>query len=330
MNSHEIVKRTLEFNHPCRLAVSGVDFAPVQVGPTPRQDRLWKDLIDEWGCGWIWPYKNIKGICNSHPLANLDDMPNYTEWPEYSQDIRFKGWDEQLARARQQGKYVVATIPHHGLFERLQNLHGLENCMIDLIDDEARPKFEALADKVLGIMISLVQETARRFPGGVDAWELGDDWGTQQAGFVSLDMWRDFFLPRYRRLGAAVKNAGCSYWLHSCGKINELIEGFIEAGFDLVNNMQPRTTNPQALADKYKGRITIRSGADIQVTTGIGERQDLNMRIEDADAWMEAFGDSAGGFIYQGEGNPKKDTFAAREYQRYSEWSEKIFGEPLP
>ena len=65
--------------------------------------------------------------------------------------------------------------------------------------------------------ITLVRETARRFPGRIDGWRMTDDWGTQQAAFVSFDMWMDFFFPRYRRIFDAMHEAGGDVWVHSCG-----------------------------------------------------------------------------------------------------------------
>jgi len=329
MTPSEIVRRTIEFKSPERLAMIS-DYIQLEPQPTPRQARLWEDFVDDWGCGWAWPHENLKGICTHHPLSELDALDRYAEFPHYRDDMRYQGWAEQVARAKEQGRYVLAHIPYHGIFERLQNLHGLENTLVDLMDPDARPRLEALADRITAIMLELIQEATRRFPGQIDGWQIGDDWGTQRSGFIPLRLWMEFFHPRYALLGRAVKAAGCHWWIHSCGKINELIEGMIQAGFDVVNNTQPRTTDPRTLAPLYKGRVCIRSGPDIQVSLGTE-----GLRLADIDTWMETFGDSAGGFIYEWCGGGElpvlpDDSPVRRDYQRFSEWSQKIFGHPLP
>ena len=84
---------------------------------------------------------------------------------------------------------------------------------------------EALAEKIVEVHLTLVRNISERFRARIHGFHMTDDWGTQQAAFISQDLWVDFFQPFYRRLFNAMHAAGYDVWVHSCGKINEIIEG---------------------------------------------------------------------------------------------------------
>ncbi len=103
-----------------------------------------------------------------------------------------------------------------------------------------RANAEALADKILATQIALVHNAQNRFGARLHSFSMSDDWGTQQAAFISKALWDDFFLPRYTKLFAEIHQGGQDIWVHTCGKGNEIIAGFITAGVDVVNLQQPR------------------------------------------------------------------------------------------
>ena len=71
--------------------------------------------------------------------------------------------------------------------------------------------------------------------------------------------------------------------MHSCGKVNEIVEGYIQAGVNVVNLQQPRALGIREMGDRYRGRIAFESLADIQATLPTGD-----LARVDADAGVEA------------------------------------------
>ena len=137
---------------------------------------------------------------------------------------------------------------------------------------------------------------------------------------------------RYKRIFDAMHEAGCDVWVHSCGKVNEIIEGYIQAGVDVVNLQQPRALDIDEIADAYGGRISFESLADIQTTLPSGDREGLE---DDAEALMTRWASPDGGFIFSDYGDdqaigvpdPAVKPFM---YDAFSRWSERIYGAPLP
>jgi uroporphyrinogen decarboxylase len=111
------------------------------------------------------------------------------------------------------------------LFETVQNLRNYEDVLIDIAADD--PAVGRLMDRLVEHQqVSLVNGLAV----DADAVSVGDDFGTQRALIFSMDTWRRFFRPRYRRLLAPVVAARKKVVFHSCGRIGELLPELSELG----------------------------------------------------------------------------------------------------
>jgi hypothetical protein len=216
------------------------------------------------------------------------------------------------------------------LFERMHTLYGFENVLCDLVLN--RPTMERLADHIVDAHLRLVENVRGRFGHAVHGFTMTEDWGTQQAAFVRFDLWMDFFYPRYKRLFDAMHAAGYDVWVHSCGKINEIVEGFVQAGVNVMNLQQPRALGIREMGERYQGRIAFESLADIQHTLPTG---DLERVAADARDLMECWASPKGGFIFSDYGDDEAigvhdPGVKLYMYQQFSEWSERLYGDPLP
>ena len=129
---------------------------------------------------------------------------------------------------------------------------------------------------------------------------MTDDWGTQQAAFISMDLWRDFFFPRYKRIFDAMHEGGQDVWVHSCGKVNEIIQGYIDAGVDAVNLQQPRALGIEKVGKAFAGKICFQSLCDIQHTLPFKGPEEIR---REARLLLERWGTEDGGFILSDYGD---------------------------
>jgi len=331
MTSRQIVQRTLRFEQPDRLAVQfdllgrsdvgGVGFAMPEglVGTGTG--------VDPWGCRWQQSEVANMGQVKGHPLTDLAAVDDYP-MPDYRADHWYAHIPDDLARHEDNEVYVTAGI-FMVLFERMHSLCGFEAVLAGLLAD--RPAMERLADRVTDVHVELVRQYSARFGRRIQGISMTDDWGTQQAAFVSPELWNDFFAPRYRRLFDTMHAAGYDVWLHSCGKVNDLIEGFIDVGVDVVNLQQPRALGIESIGDRYRGRITFSSLADIQATLPTG-RADLI--AADAEALATHWMTPEGGFVFSDYGDGAaigaSDQAKRTMYDSFSRISERLYGHALP
>ncbi|GKX29869.1 hypothetical protein SH1V18_23490 [Vallitalea longa] len=295
MKSYEIMKRNIEFKCPERiglrfnsLGVSDVYRIYTQIPRSLREDRdikinmnkkprPFKNFMDEWGCGWDKDANTGSGdmgMVVDNPLKDwsmLDDLPI----PDPYAEGRFDGLEEALESAGD--KYIQLNSPQC-LFERMHFLRGFENLLMDIYTEP--DKVKKLADKVIDYQIGIVKEAYRLSEGRINCFDTTDDWGTQNSLLISPDLWREIFKPRYKRLMDVIKECGMHIRFHTDGKVNDLMEDFIELGFDIVNIHQPQLLGIEEIGEKYAGRICFEASIDIQATLPTGDKKAIEDEVK--------------------------------------------------
>lgn len=332
MTSREIVSRAIHHRNPPRLPVTMSCFDvddTAWVNSKPPEG--WKPSVageDEWGCVWGKTEVPNMGLVVGHPLPDISKLSSFRP-PDYKDASRYVDMAAKFDQREPLGKYLKTEL-FMVLFERMHSLHGFENTLVDLYVN--RSAMEDLADMIVEAHLTMVREVSRLFPGRLHGWVMTDDWGTQTAAFISLDLWMDFFFPRYKRIFDAMHEAGCDVWVHSCGKVNEIIEGYIRAGVNVLNLLQPRALGIREIGERYRGRIAFHSMADIQATMPAGDRRQVE---EDVEMLMTHWASPQGGFIVSDYGadaaigvtDPGRKRFM---YDAFSRRSEAMYGEALP
>jgi uroporphyrinogen decarboxylase len=326
----EIVQAAIRLKGPERLPARMACFGVDDTFWIPRRsaERIENGIpTDEWGCAWEKTELQNMGQPKGHPLADVSEHEKVRA-PDYGADWRYEGLEDSFAEAERLDRYTQVGI-FMVLFERMHSLAGFERVLMGLLAD--RPNAEALADKVLEAQMRLVRNYQERFGRRLHSFSMTDDWGTQKAAFISRNLWYDFFLPRYKRLFDLMHGGGQDVWVHSCGKVNEIVEGFIAAGCDVVNLQQPRALGIEEMGRRYRGRITFESLADIQASLPSGEPARIR---EDAQALGERWMLPAGGFVFSDYGDDRAIGAGPQAkltmYRAFSEVSERLYGAPLP
>jgi uroporphyrinogen-III decarboxylase len=142
--------------------------------------------------------------------------------------------------------------------------------------------------------LAIISNIGRRVGKDIQGLSFTDDWGTEQALFVSPGLWREFFKPRYRRLFDAMHAQGWHVWMHSCGKVNEIVGDLAEVGANVVNLQQPRALGIEEMGRRYAGRICFSSLCDIQATLPFKGEREIR---DEAKLLLDRWATPDGGFI---------------------------------
>jgi len=304
MTRREIVRRAIEFRSPPRLPffqheVQGVPDDVCDCWEMDRAQRGWFfDHVgeDDWGCGWAVTEQKNMGQVVRHPLADWSRLAAYRP-PDPANPFYYERLGEALAGAGD--RYVVVTC-HFNLIERLHMLRGFTRTLEDFYLNPE--KIEKVLDLILEFRLAQFDELHRRFGDRVDGLFLTDDWGTQQGTFISPRLFAQFFLERYRRLVAAVHGHGWHFILHSCGRINEFVPYFIDAGVDVLNMQQPRAYGIEEIGRRFAGQVCFLTTADIQATLPAGDPELIRAEVRDL---VEHWSTPKGGFIVFNYGDPE-------------------------
>ena len=304
MRSEEIVRRAIEFSSPPRLPFFQhvVPDAPDDVWDIWEMDRAeagWffdTPGMDDWGCCWsVTECKNM-GQVVEHPLADFSALEHYRP-PNPRNPFYFQRVEPLLNQANH--RYLVVTS-HFNLIERLHMLRGFAAALEDLYLEPRRT--EQLLDSILEFKCAQLFELHRRFGNAVHGIFLTDDWGTQQGLFIGLDLFDQFFAPRYRILFDTIHGFGWHVILHSCGKINALVPRLIELGVDVLNMQQPNAYGLVEFGEQFKGKVCFLTTVDIQTTLPQGNEAEIR---REARKLVQHWSTPQGGFIVFNYGDPE-------------------------
>jgi hypothetical protein len=126
----------------------------------------------------------------------------------------------------------------------------------------------------------------------------GTDLAAQNTLFCSPDSYKELYLPFSRKLNDWIHtHTKWKTMKHCCGGCEPLIEGFIEAGFDILNPIQTsaKGMDPQLLVEKYGGRIVFwGGGVDTQQVLPFGEPEQVRRQVAER---LEIF-NARNGFVF--------------------------------
>lgn len=319
VTSQEVIRRAIEFEGPERLPISTADVRGVGWNQIGTGDRTQRATLDEWGCTWVRSDVPNMGIVKGHPLADWSALARY-RWPDPDDPAFYAGMEARFAGS--EGKYLSSGI-FMLLFERMHTLHGFENTLADLYLE--RENIEMLADRIVEFDLGIIGNIARRFPGQIHGFGFTDDWGSERGGFISPQLWDEFFKPRYKRLFDAMHAEGWHVWMHSCGKLDGYIDSLIEIGVNVLNLLQPRVFGSiEAFGQRFAGRVCFETMCDIQHTLPLED--DEAIRAE-AELLLRHWGTPEGGFILADYGDgvaigvpPEKKQVMMDAFLRASPW----------
>ncbi|MFD3158080.1 uroporphyrinogen decarboxylase family protein [Haloimpatiens sp. FM7330] len=303
MSGYEMIKRNVKFEDPERI---GLRFTSLGVGDVfriytqkPRairqsceepcmtkKTRTIPGTVDEWGCKWESNEEVKDGGTKNSDLGQPTTFPivdwekDYADYkvPDPYAEGRFDGLEEALSRPEAQGKWIQLNSPYC-IFERLHFLRGFENTLMDLYI--YKDQIEDLIDKLTDYQIGIVRQAAELGKGRIHCFDTTDDWGTQTGLMISPDMWRELFKPRYKRLIDEIHKAGMVIRFHTDGKVNDILEDFVEIGVDIVNIHQPQLLGIKEVGEKFAGRICFEAAVDIQDTLPKGDKGLIEQEVKD-------------------------------------------------
>ena len=301
LTSFEAVRRAIHFETPDRLPIGNRDTHGVRLGLIDVEQGYGAHpntrVRDEWGCVWHRTEERNMGYVAVHPLADWSALGNYA-WPDPDNPRFYEGMENQFEGS--ETKFVMTHL--FGLiWERMWWLCGMEEILTGLYTDRSR--IEYLADRLVEWDLAVIQNIGERFPGRIHGVTCTDDWGSQQATFVSPKLWCEFFQPRYARVFEGAHAQGWDIFMHSDGKINEIIGPWIDAGLDIVNITSPPLVGIKEIGDRFAGKICFWGGVDSQITLPLGTLEEIRDEVR---LLLEHWATPEGGYVASGYGGAEE------------------------
>ncbi len=191
-----------------------------------------------------------------YPWPSVDDIPSSSlEW--YQENL-----PEDMC--------IVAGGGLSHFYEWLNYLMGYETLCYALVDD--RELVRAICDKALEINIKVINRMLQY--DRVKATWGSDDMGFRSGTLLSPADMREFILPGHKKMSEMSHAAGRPYFLHSCGKLSEIMEDLIEdVRIDAKHSFEDTIEDVADAKKRYGDRIAVLGGIDLDFLCRATEEQ---------------------------------------------------------
>jgi uroporphyrinogen decarboxylase len=174
--------------------------------------------------------------------------------------IGFDGYREQKAMAAEEGRAFSwsGVAP----FEQMHPVCGHEYMLMGMAldPDWVRDMVMTFAELTIMHMDVLFEEE-----GTPDFFFFYEDMGFKERPFMSPAMYAEIVQPGHKKLFDYAHARGCKVMVHSCGFVEPLVPGLIEAGMDCLQAMEVKAGMDLAhLAKTFGDRISFCGGLDIR------------------------------------------------------------------
>jgi uroporphyrinogen-III decarboxylase len=169
-------------------------------------------------------------------------------------------------------------------------MRTLDEYLMDLVLE--KDCISVLHDRIDAALESMIRNYAAV---GVNSVFFPEDWGTQGQTLISPALWREEFFPRFRKLCDFAHELDVKVFMHSCGKIEAIVPGLIEAGVDVLQFDQADLHGIDRLAEYQKdSNITFWCPVDVQKTLQTQDEQIIRAKVREM---LDKLWKKCGGFI---------------------------------
>lgn len=247
-------------------------------------------------------------IVRQEPLdeGSLKIEDNLEEFkPVSEEDLAY--WTEKISLVKNSGKGVIANFGGTALGDIalvpapfLRYPKGIRDIEEWYMSPLVRPDFiHELYYRQTEIAVGNLKKLFNIVGNHIDVvFMCGADFGTQHSTFCDLAGFKEMYVPYYRKMNDWIhQHTTWKTFKHSCGAVEPLLEGFIEAGFDIINPVQVSAAgmDPALLKEKYGTRLVFwGGGVDTQKVLAFGTPDDVKKQVGEL---CTIFGRD-GGFVF--------------------------------
>ncbi|MBA7548835.1 hypothetical protein ES705_41303 [subsurface metagenome] len=229
------------------------------VGRMPMGATFFDQTIFPYKDGYPKNYSQINEDLNDAIWGSFGFTPwDWLDHPDFWTMLR----EKTLELKGKTDKAILLGVGCN-LMEWGNFLRRMDLFLMDLLanPNEVHRLLDALMDQHMTLLANVCDAVGDV----VDIIKFGDDLGTNSGPLIPVDIFNEFFKPRYKQMYDYVKShSNMATMLHCCGGIYELIPGLIEAGLEIINPVQINAVNmePERLKREFGKDLTFWGGGE--------------------------------------------------------------------
>jgi len=187
--------------------------------------------------------------------------PLLTDPNLYPRRIDFDAYRQRRAEAERQQLFFCPAMVN--VFECIHPVCGHEYMLMGMAldPDWVKDMCNVFAELLVNLMEILFEKEG--LPDAIWFWE---DMGFKYKPFMSPTMYKEIVWPAHKRTFEYVHSKGLPVIVHSCGFVEPLVPGLIEAGMDCLQAMETKAgVDLVRLKKRYGDQIAFCGGMDTRV-----------------------------------------------------------------
>jgi uroporphyrinogen decarboxylase len=184
--------------------------------------------------------------------------PRLLRQADYRRRIDFNLYRQMKQHCDEKNLFLTCGVV--GAFDLISPMCGHEYLLMGIVDDPdwVRDMCDVYARLTVELLERLFAEEG--LPDGLWAW---DDLGFKGKPFISPHMYRDIVQPAHKRVFDFAHSHGLKVILHSCGYVEPLVPGFLEAGVDCLQPLEVKAgMDLLKIKKQYGDRLALMGGMD--------------------------------------------------------------------
>jgi len=227
---------------------------------------------DEWGV----VYKGGPEL-QDHPIQGpINTETDLEEYIPPNPDAPFRmGVLQELVHKFKFKKAIV--FRHRAAFMWSAFLNGMENLLMNFL---TAPAFvHRLMDKVLEVNIRIARSAIRA---GADVVMLGDDYAGTQGPIFSPMVFKEFILPRLKKMVDAIHEENAKVIKHSDGYLWPILDMMVNAGIDGIHPIEPVAgMDIGEVKKKYGDRVCVLGNIDCSHLLPHGTEEEVRAAVKE-------------------------------------------------
>jgi len=214
-------------------------------------------------------------LCRGSRLSTLDEVDALPP-PDVGRDPRVQVWLEavRLLVARIGGDVHVRGNCDQAPFSLASMVRGAGDWMMDLMDEDNRPRVERLLDHCAQAALQFLRLMAAT---GAHMLSSGDS----PAGpdLVSPALYAGYAQPWEKRLADEAHRLGLPYALHICGRTDRILDGMLDTGADALE--LDHKTDARLAHERLKDRAVFIGNLDPSGVVALGSPALVEERVRE-------------------------------------------------
>jgi len=222
-----------------------------------------QEIVDPWGTTIYWGEDEPGPM----PIVREDNkaIPDITEWekdiksPDITKDLDWTQAKEQADSIHAQGKLTMSLMAT-GLFEQCHYLMGFEDTLMNLLLEPE--SMHELLDYITDYKLSYAKVLIENLHPDVILFH--DDWGSKSNLFMSAEVWREFFKPRYQKIYDYIKSMGVIIMHHADSQCELIVKDMVDIGIDIWQGVLPQNDIVK-IQKETEGKLILMGGIDASI-----------------------------------------------------------------